>query len=53
MRRQESVHPNAKKNIFSKIYHDDNTLKIIAKNVIEKGNEVIIKNRSIYKIFNV
>ena len=44
IQRQETVLPNKRKNICSKIFQDDNTLKRIAKAVIEKGNEVLHNN---------
>lgn len=40
IQRQETVFPNKKKNICSKVFQDDNTLKRIGKAVIEKGYEV-------------
>ena len=43
IKRSETVFPNQKKNIFSKIFQDDNTLKRIARSVVEKGNEVSYK----------
>ena len=40
IKRSETVFPNQKKNILAMIFQDDNTLKRIAKAVVEKGHEV-------------
>lgn len=51
IRRMETVYPNQKKNILSKVFQDDNTLKRIAKAIVEKGNEVTQQlNQIILKI---
>ncbi len=38
--RKETVLPNERTSILSRVLHDDNTLKRIAKAVVAHGNEV-------------